>query len=36
MEASSVHVFHRAVSYHYSDWSRAEASIWILLTEQPC
>lgn len=36
MEASAMHVFHRSVSYHYSDWSRAEASIWMLLREQTC
>lgn len=36
MEARSVRVFHGAVSYHYSDWSRVETSIWILLTEQAC
>lgn len=36
MEARSVHVLHGAVSYHYSDWSRVETSIWILLTEQAC
>lgn len=36
MEARSVRVFRGAVSYHYSDWSRAETSIWILLTEQAC